>query len=59
MAFVFKDLKGIQHEFYNSNSAEEVIDVVTGEVVGYRVNASMSNYDISKETYEALIKVRK
>lgn len=59
MAFVFKDVNGVQHELYNSMEAEKIIDVVTKDVVSYRVRGSMSNYEISKETYDAIIEARR
>lgn len=58
MAYTYKDINGKEHELYDSLVAEEIIDVVTGEVNGYRVKGAFTNNRISKETYEAIMKIR-
>jgi hypothetical protein len=59
MAYTYKDLDGKEHELYDSLRAEEMIDIVTNEVKGYRVKGTLTDDKISKETYEAIVKIRK
>lgn len=54
MAFVFKDLAGNEHELYEGMKVEQMEDIVTRKVMGYRVKGPFTNYEISKETYEAI-----
>lgn len=58
MAYIFNDLDGDEIELYDSMTIEEIIDVTSGKVVGYRVNGELYNYRISKETYEAIKKLK-
>lgn len=58
MAYVYKDIDGHEHELYDEITAEEVIDITSGEVIGYVARGGYSDYRISKETYEAIIKKR-
>ncbi|MDF2906824.1 MAG: hypothetical protein K0R34_2145 [Herbinix sp.] len=58
MAYVYKDLDGKEHELYKDLVAEELINITTGDVTGYRTTFGMSEYRISKETYEAIARLR-
>ncbi len=57
MAYVFKDVDGNEHELYDNNIVEEIIEITSGDVIGYRVKGVYSSYSISKETYDAIKKV--
>lgn len=59
MPYTYKDTSGNEHELFDTDKAEEMIDVTTGEPSGYRINGRMQNYPISKETYEAIIRIKK
>lgn len=57
MIYTYKDLDGNDHELYENLRVEEVTDVVSGKVTGYRVRGPYVDYPISKETYEAIKKI--
>ena len=57
MAYVYKDLDGIEHELYANIKVEEIIDITSGGVVGYRAKGDFIDDRISKETYEAIKKL--
>jgi hypothetical protein len=56
MILMYRDLEGKEHEFYNGLSVEEVVDVVSEKVIGYKIRGPYVDDNISKETYEAIKK---
>lgn len=59
MAYVYNDIDGIQHDLYDSIEIEEIIEIVTGNIIGYRTTGLYGTYKITKETYEAIKKIVK
>ena len=59
MVYIYTDLDGKEHELHNTLRVEEMVDIVSGEVKGYRVKGIFTDDKISKETYEAIVKFRK
>ena len=59
MIHVFKDTKGKVHRVTDDIEVDYLVDILSGDTIGYMARVGKTDIVISKEVYEALQKYEK